>query len=62
MANKDCPVTCGDDVVQRTIGKVGVTRSMLITLALLPYSWKGVVWIGHAIQDLWHAANTAVTG
>ena len=62
MASKDCPVTCGDDVVQRTIGKVGVTRSMLITLALLPYSWKGVVWIGHAIQDLWHAANTAVTG
>ncbi len=62
MANKDCPVTCGDDVVQRTIGKVGVTRSMLITLALLPFSWKGVVWVGHAIQDLWHAATTAVSG
>jgi len=35
---------------------------MLITLALLPFSWKGVVWVGHAIQDLWHAATTAVSG
>ena len=62
MANKECPATCGSDVVTRSLGKVGICRSMLITLALLPFSWKGVVWIGNAIQDIWHAANTAVTG
>ena len=33
----NCPVSCGDDVVSRTLGKAGVNRSLLITLALLPY-------------------------
>ncbi len=62
MANKsDCPVTsCCDDAVTRTISKVGVNRSMLITLALLPFAWNGVVWVGNALQHLWNAATTAV--
>mgnify|MGYP003117191346 CR=1 FL=1 len=62
MASKECSVPCGSDVVTRSLSKVGICRSMLITLALLPFSWKGVVWVGHAIQDLWHAATTAVSG
>ena len=63
MANKsDCPVTCCDDAVTRTISKVGVNRSMLITLALLPFAWNGVTWVGNALHHLWNAATTAVNG
>ena len=65
MANSDkCCGSLGEgnDVVTRNLSKVGISRCMLITLALLPYSWSGVVWVGHALQDLWHAATTAVGG
>ena len=62
MANtKDCPVVgCGKDVVTNTLNKVGVNRSMMITLALLPFAWNGVVWVADAIHSLWTAATTAV--
>tara|TARA_R100000008_G_C3492893_1_gene119639 strand:+ start:431 stop:619 length:189 start_codon:yes stop_codon:yes gene_type:complete len=60
MANKECPVQCGNDVVTRVLGKVGVNRSMMITLALLPFAWSGVVWVADAVQSLWNAATSAV--
>ena len=62
MANTSkCPVVgCESDVVTNTLGKVGICRSMLITLALLPYAWGGVVWVADAVQSLWHAATNAV--
>ncbi len=66
MTNKkctvECPVTgsCDQDVVTRSLGKIGVCRSMLITLALLPYSWAGVVWVASSVKSLWDAATTAV--
>ena len=62
MANsKECPVVgCGNDVVTNTLRKVGVGRSMMITLALLPFSWNGVVWVADAVQSLWNAATSAV--
>ena len=62
MANtKDCPVVgCGNDVVTNTLRKVGVGRSMMITLALLPFAWNGVVWVADALQSLWTAATSAV--
>jgi len=61
MANSDkCCSSLGDDCITRTLGKVGINRSMLITLALVPFSWKGVVWFGTAVNDLWTAATTAV--
>jgi hypothetical protein len=44
---------CGQDVVTKALGKVGVCRSMLITLALLPFAWNGVTWVGGAIRELW---------
>ena len=52
--------SCGTDVVTRALGKVGVCRSMLITLALLPFAWEGVVWCGHAINSLWGLVTNAV--
>ena len=63
MANtkNECPVMgCGNDVVTRTLRKVGVTRGMMVTLALLPFSWNGVVWVADAVQSLWNAATSAV--
>ena len=60
MPTKECPAVCGNDVVTNTLGKVGICRSMLITLALLPYAWSGVVWVADAVQSLWHAATNAV--
>ena len=48
-----CTESCGTDVVTRALGKVGVCRSMLITLALLPFAWNGVTWVGGAIRELW---------
>ena len=62
MANqKECPVVgCGNDVVTNTLRKVGICRSLLITTALLPFSWNGVVWGADAVQSLWNAATSAV--
>ena len=61
MANsKECPVSCGNDIVTKTLTKVGVCRSMMITLALLPFAWNGVVWVADALQSLWTAATSAV--
>jgi len=62
MANtKECPVMgCGGDPVARVLNKVGVSRSTLITLALLPYAWNGVVWVADAVHSLWTAATSAV--
>jgi hypothetical protein len=48
-----CTDSCGTDVVTNALGKVGVCRSMLITLALLPFAWNGVAWIGGAVRELW---------
>ena len=45
--------SCGTDVVTNALGKIGVCRSMLITLALLPFAWNGVTWVGSAIRELW---------
>ena len=62
MANKDeCPVTgCCNDVVSNTLGRVGINRSLLITLALVPFAWEGVVWCGQAVNSLWGLVTNAV--
>ena len=55
-----CPATgCGnDDVVGSWIGKIGITRSLLISLALVPFAWDGVLWFREAIATVWDAATT----
>ena len=49
-----CTDSCGTDVVTNALGKVGVCRSMLITLALLPFAWDGVNWVAGACRELWN--------
>jgi len=54
-ANEGCPVTGGCcDVVSCWLSKVGVTRSLLITLALLPFAWSGVVFVKDAALHVWN--------
>lgn len=63
MANKsECPVVgnCEKDIVSKSLAKVGVCRSMMITLALLPFSWDGVIWVASAVKSLWDTATSAV--
>ena len=45
---------CTGDVVASTLGKVGINRSLLITLALLPFAWNGVNWVAGAVRELWN--------
>ena len=53
MANskEEC---CTGDVVSTTLGKLGINRSMMITLALLPFAWEGVNWVAGAVRELWN--------
>ena len=54
-----CPTTCGtNDVVGNWLGKIGVTRSLLVTLALVPFAWDGVLWFRDAIATVWDNVTT----
>jgi hypothetical protein len=48
MSKKEC---CS--FLDRWLWKAGITRSLLITLALLPFSSAGVVWIKNVIVQVW---------
>jgi len=54
MANSNGSCWSGTDVVASTLGKVGITRSLLVTLALLPFAWEGVNWVAGAVRELWN--------
>ena len=58
--NKNCPTTgCGEeDVVRGVFSRVGVTRSAMVTLALVPFSWDGVLWFRDAISWVWTGVTT----
>ena len=56
----ECEVKCCGDVVTKAFDKVVVNRSMMITLALIPFAWEGVVWVGQAIESIWGLVTTAV--
>ena len=58
--DKNCSLTCGSDVVANVLGRVGVNRSCLITLALVPFAWNGVVWVADAVESLWGLVTSAV--
>ena len=54
MANSEKSCGSANDVVASTLGKVGINRSMMITLALLPFAWEGVNWVAGAVRELWN--------
>ena len=45
---------CQNDMMSNVICKLGINRSMLITLALLPFAWDGVTWVAGAVRSLWN--------
>ena len=52
-----CPTAgCGQDLVGKWLGKVGITRSCLVSLALIPFALEGVLWFRDAIATVWDAA------
>ena len=60
MATKtpnECPVTGGGcDCVSKVLCKIGICRSTLVTLALVPFAWDGVLWFADAIRSLFDLA------
>ena len=54
MANSNGSCWSANDVVASTLGRVGITRSLLVTLALLPYAWAGLEWCAGAVRSLWN--------
>ena len=56
MATKtpnECPVTGGGcDCVSKVLCKIGICRSTLGTLALVPFAWDGVLWFADAVRSL----------
>ena len=48
-----CPVTGGGcDCVSKVLCKIGICRSTLVTLALVPFAWDGVLWFADAVRSL----------
>ena len=56
MATKtpnECPVTGGGcDCVSKVLCKIGICRSTLVPLALVPFAWDGVLWFADAVRSL----------
>ena len=58
ITGNSCPATgCGEDFAAKWLGKVGISRSFLVTLALVPFAWDGVLWFRDAIATIWDAAT-----
>ena len=61
MATKtpnECPVTGGGcDCVSKVLCKIGVCRSTLVTLALVPFAWDGVLWFADAGRSLFDLSS-----
>jgi len=65
MSNKnvnECPVSGGCDKVSCLLGKVGINRSLLITLSLLPFAWNGAAFVVNAIVGAWNALSVQING
>ena len=59
MATKtpnECPISGGCDCVSKALCRVGIKRSLLVTLALVPFAWDGVLWVADAIRSLFDLA------
>ena len=59
MATKtpnECPMTGGCDCVSKALCRVGIMRSMLVSLALVPFAWDGLLWVADAIRSLFDLA------
>lgn len=51
---ESCSVGGGCDRLSCLLSKVGVNRSLLITLALLPFAWGGVSLVKDGVVFVWN--------
>ncbi len=55
MATKtpnECPTSCSGGCICRFLSRIGLCRSTLVTLALVPFAWDGVEWFVNSIRSL----------
>ena len=61
MANNDSGVcSASNDFLSTFLGRVGITRSLLWTLALIPFAWNGIIWVGQSLESLWGLVTQVV--
>lgn len=54
-----CPFLSGGcDKVSCLLSKVGISRSLLVTLALLPFAWGGVLLAKNLVVGVWGLLTT----
>lgn len=59
----ECPITGGGcDKVSSLLAKVGITRSLLVTLALIPFAWNGAAFVVNAVVGAWSALSAKISG
>jgi hypothetical protein len=56
-----CPLFGGCDKLSCLLSKVGINRSLLITLGLLPFAWNGVVFLKNFVVSVWSHLSTGLT-
>ena len=52
MATTKTEITCEGGCICKGLRKIGICRSTLITLALIPFAWSGVTWVVDAVRSL----------
>jgi hypothetical protein len=65
MSNKnvnECPVSGGCDKVSCLLGKLGINRSLLITLSLLPFAWNGVAVAARLLTGIVNTLSALING
>lgn len=56
-----CPVVGGTDFLTNALGRVGINRSLLLTLAIIPFASNGLLWVANLIGRGYEAISFAVT-
>lgn len=55
-----CPVVGGTDFLTDALGRVGINRSFLLTLALIPFAANGLLWVANLVGRGYQAIAFAV--
>ena len=59
VTSGSCPFLSGGcDKVSCLLSKVGISRSLLVTLALLPFAWGGVLLAKNLVVGVWGLLTT----
>jgi hypothetical protein len=59
-ATRSCPIVGGCDKLSCLLCKVGINRSLLVTLALIPFAWEGVALLKNLVVGVWTHIGSAL--